>query len=147
MSITTPVLILSVLASIVITPSLELKTIGPDKTNPLFNIEISKELPIKQLGQTNFSIASTANISVPQAYSVPADEAKAYIYQHESGNNPGAINASSGACGLGQALPCSKMPCSLDDYACQDNYFTQYMEQRYGTWDNAYNWWISHKWW
>lgn len=72
---------------------------------------------------------------------------KNYIYQHESNNNPGAINASSGACGLGQALPCSKMPCNLADYACQDNYFTSYMQKRYGSWANAYQFWISNKWW
>lgn len=65
------------------------------------------------------------------------DSAKLFIYNHESGNNPGAINKSSGACGLGQALPCSKMGCTLDDYGCQDAFFTSYMLARYGSWDNA----------
>lgn len=67
--------------------------------------------------------------------------AKAFIYQKESGNNPRAINKGSGACGIGQALPCSKMPCTLDDYACQDAFFTKYMEDRYGTWENAKAFW------
>lgn len=66
---------------------------------------------------------------------------------HESGNNPGAINTSSGACGLGQALPCSKLPCTLSDYACQDRWFTGYMQSRYGTWENAQAFWIGHGWW
>lgn len=85
----------------------------------------------------------------PVAQAVPADDgsAKSFIYMKESGNNPGAINASSGACGLGQALPCSKMPCSLSDYACQDNFFTGYMQNRYGTWENAKAFWLSHRWW
>jgi len=74
-------------------------------------------------------------------------EAKAFIYAKESGNNPGAINKSSGACGLGQALPCSKMGCSLSDYACQDAWFTNYMRSRYGTWVKAQAFWLSHKWW
>jgi hypothetical protein len=78
---------------------------------------------------------------------VASNAAKAFIYQHESGNNPSAINAGSGACGLGQALPCSKMGCSLSDYACQDAYFTSYMLGRYGSWENAYAFWISHSWW
>lgn len=73
--------------------------------------------------------------------------AKAFIYARESGNNPGAVNASSGACGLGQALPCNKMPCSLADYACQDAYFTEYMQSRYGTWENAKIFWLQHNWW
>ena len=73
---------------------------------------------------------------------------KAWIYNEESGNNPGSINKSSGACGLGQAEPCSKLPCSLSDYACQDAWFTNvYMIPRYGTWQNAYAFHIAHGWW
>ena len=87
----------------------------------------------------------------PQAAAAPApvssNEAKAFIYQKESGNRTDAINPNGGACGLGQALPCSKMPCSLQDYACQDNYFTGYMQQRYGTWENARAFWLANKWW
>lgn len=82
-----------------------------------------------------------------RVYSLPEDEAKAFIYSHESGNNPGAINPHGGACGLGQALPCSKMPCSLSDYACQDQYFTNYMLNRYGSWNNARAFWIANQWW
>jgi hypothetical protein len=73
--------------------------------------------------------------------------AKLYIYNRESGNNTFAINASSGACGLGQALPCSKMGCSLSDYNCQDSFFTTYAMQRYGSWIKAQNFWINNHWW
>lgn len=69
-------------------------------------------------------------------------EAKAKIYEHESGNRTDAINASSGACGIGQALPCSKLPCSLSNYACQDDWFTNnYMIPRYGSWVKAWEFW------
>lgn len=68
--------------------------------------------------------------------------AKLWVYMHESGNNPNS-QASNGACGLGQALPCSKMACSLGDYSCQDAWFTNYMVNRYGTWENAKATWIS----
>ena len=57
-------------------------------------------------------------------------EAKAFIYFKKSSNDPAAINRTSGACGLGQALPCSKLTCSLTDYACEDAWFTSYMEER-----------------
>lgn len=80
------------------------------------------------------------------AYAAGGDD-KMFIYMHESGNNPGSINSGSGACGLGQALPCSKMPCSLSDYGCQDAYFTQYMQNRYGTWANARAFWQANRWW
>lgn len=74
-----------------------------------------------------------------------ANADKMFIYQHESGNNPAAVN-SIGCRGLGQACPGSKLPCG-DDYACQDAYFTAYMTNRYGTWANARAWWEGHRWW
>lgn len=90
---------------------------------------------------------ATAYAAALPTYSLPTNAAKAYIYDHESGNNPGSINASSGACGLGQALPCSKLPCSLTNYACQDAFFTRYALERYGSWSNAAAFWRSHRWW
>ena len=92
-------------------------------------------------------IAPTAHASAQTAPIAATSDAKAFIYAKESGNNPGAINPSSGACGLGQALPCSKMPCSLSDYACQDQYFESYMLSRYGSWSAAQAFWLSHHWW
>jgi hypothetical protein len=96
----------------------------------------------QQLAKVPVAVPKTAPVA-----SGSESEAKAFIYAHESGNNPGSINKSSGACGLGQALPCSKMGCSLSDYACQDAWFTGYMQSRYKTWSNAKAFWLSHKWW
>ena len=75
------------------------------------------------------------------------DPNKAFIYQKESGCNTAAINKSSGACGIGQALPCSKLPCSLSDFACQDAWFSNYAIQRYGSWANARAFWERNHWW
>lgn len=72
---------------------------------------------------------------------------KLLVYNFESGNNPSAINAQSGACGLGQALPCSKMGCNLGDYSCQDTWFTSYMLRNYGTWANAWQHELNYNWW
>lgn len=69
-----------------------------------------------------------------------------FIFQHESSNNPQAINEI-GACGLGQSLPCSKLsgvcgwPAGVD---CQVQWFSNYAVQRYGSWQNAYYYWINH---
>ena len=71
---------------------------------------------------------------------------KQYIYQHESGCRTDAVN-SIGCAGLGQACPGSKLPCSLTDWACQDNYFTNYATQRYGSWEAAYAFWVANRWW
>lgn len=64
----------------------------------------------------------------------------------ESTYNPGAINPTSGACGLFQALPCGKMKCSLDDVDCQLNWGADYIKRRYGNPTNAWKFWQEHNW-
>lgn len=71
----------------------------------------------------------------------PEAEAKKFIYFKESGDDPGAVN-STGCRGLGQACPGSKLPCGVD-YACQDAWFTNYMKDRYGTWQVAKAHWLA----
>lgn len=91
---------------------------------------------------------------VPQAQAAQntsqdgSESAKMWIYMRESGNNPLARNAS-GCLGLGQACPGSKLTavCPNLDYACEDSFFTRYMQNRYGTWDNAKAFWLAHSWW
>lgn len=86
------------------------------------------------------TVLRPAPAPTPQANS--QIDAKMFIYQHESGNDPTRVNGI-GACGLGQALPCSKMHCALNDYGCQDEFFTNYMRTRYGTWENAKAFWLA----
>ena len=73
---------------------------------------------------------------------------KLYIYNHESGNNPARWNTS-GCLGLGQACPASKLlsVCPTMDYACEDAWFTRYAISRYGSWYNAYKFWLANHWW
>ena len=101
----------------------------------------ANDLAVKtQKAVTGTAVASAATPS-------ECVDAKSCIYMKESGNRTDAINASSGACGLGQALPCGKMGCSLSDYACQDAFFTSYAINRYGSWENAWSFWQLHNWW
>ena len=72
------------------------------------------------------------------------------LWNKESGWNPYAYNASSGAYGIPQALPGSKMASKGSDY--QTNYQTQinwglsYISSRYGNPQNAWNHWLSRGW-
>lgn len=70
-----------------------------------------------------------------------------YIATRESGWNPNATNASSGACGIIQAYPCSKVPGSgynpIDNLRWADGY----AKGRYGSWGAAYAFWTSNHWW
>lgn len=62
-----------------------------------------------------------------------------WLVQKESGWNPNARNASSGACGLAQALPCSKVPGNPLDPVNSLNWMNSYIMGRYGSWANAVN--------
>lgn len=80
------------------------------------------------------------------AYSGTGDQYLDFIVQHESSGNQYAIN-SIGACGLFQALPCSKLGCDLSDTACQIAWGRNYAIERYGSTYNAYVFWVNNHWW
>ncbi len=92
---------------------------------------------------------TTAPVSAPVTTSVSTaaiSAAKAYIYNHESGNNPNATN-SLGCYGLGQDCSGTLRPLCGSDYACQDQFFDHYAQVRYGGWLNAEAFWKTHGWW
>jgi hypothetical protein len=72
------------------------------------------------------------------------------IVEHESGWNPSATNASSGAYGLVQALPGSKMSSAGSDWktnpATQIKWGLDYMKDRYGSPCGAWNFWQANSW-
>ncbi len=73
-----------------------------------------------------------------------------YIVSKESNWRPGAYNAGSGAYGLCQSLPASKMASAGADYLT--NPVTQLRwcagySARYGGWQGAYNAWLAQGWW
>lgn len=110
--------------------------------------QLNQQLQAKRATQSTLAeaISTTVGTVTPIAYVVPSDNYKALVYGRESGNNPNSVSGN-GACGLGQALPCSKMDCALGDYACQDNWFTNYMLNRYHTWYNAWQHELAYGWW
>jgi len=61
----------------------------------------------------------------------------AELIARESSFNPHAINPTSGACGLAQALPCNKMACELSDVHCQLEWISEYVQNRYGNMENT----------
>lgn len=91
------------------------------------------------------------NIIQQQILTLSEQQAKMFIYMAESGNNLTAVNASSGACGIGQRLPCSILiadcPNWETDYVCQDKHFSIYAMERYGSWSKSVVWWKNHLWW
>ena len=76
---------------------------------------------------------------------IPNTYATHKLIINESGCRTGAINPQSGACGIPQAYPCSKLPCTLnaDGAVCQLKWMDNYVKGRYGTWDGALSAWYS----
>ncbi|KPI32144.1 MULTISPECIES: transglycosylase SLT domain-containing protein [Streptomyces] len=100
--------------------------------------------------------ATTSSASQAQAIAhkmIPdAAQYKAFsnIVKHESGWNVTATNASSGAYGLVQALPASKMASAGSDWKSnaktQIKWGLDYMNSRYGSPVAAWNFWQANGW-
>lgn len=74
-----------------------------------------------------------------------------YIISKESSWRHLAVNSSSGATGLCQSLPASKMASAGADYltnpVTQLRWCDSYAKTRYGGWWPAYNFWLKNHWW
>ncbi|MFF6999068.1 transglycosylase SLT domain-containing protein [Streptomyces sp. NPDC008313] len=101
-----------------------------------------------QAATTSASSAQTiAHKMIPNAAQY---NAFSRIVEHESGWKVNATNSSSGAYGLVQALPGSKMAAAGADWKTnpktQIKWGLDYMNSRYGSPAGAWNFWQSHGW-
>lgn len=108
-------------------------------------------------------MAAVSNFVAPVAYAgsheslmaaagiLPGDySATDYIISHESGwdlynwngKSAGIPLSDNRACGLVQALPCSKIP--WGDAVGQLTWFKGYCSNRYGSISGAYSFWTTH---
>jgi len=116
--------------------------------------DLSEQLTDRGLPATTAPVVTTASQPaatrpvVTTAVSVPVvgNDAKAFIYAHESGNNPAATSPN-GCFGLGQNCNGTVRALCGVDYACQDAYFTNYAISRYGSWEAAASFWQANGWW
>nr|WP_202425362.1 transglycosylase SLT domain-containing protein [Streptomyces sp. HUCO-GS316] len=109
------------------------------------------------------SSASSADFPVQSSYTVAQIQAMARqmvasdqfqcfsnIVDHESSWNYQAVNPSSGAYGLFQALPAGKMESAGSDWrtnpATQIKWGLNYMNDRYGSPCGAWSFWQAHNW-
>lgn len=76
-----------------------------------------------------------------------ADQASAYaLIMRESSCNPNAVNPSSGACGIGQQLPCGKWEHQWNDPVGAMIDMQNYVFARYGSWANALQFHYANGW-
>ncbi|MEU8567626.1 transglycosylase SLT domain-containing protein [Streptomyces pathocidini] len=99
--------------------------------------------------QASYTVAQVQNIARQM---VPADQFQCFssIVNHESSWNYKASNPSSGAYGLVQALPGSKMASAGADWqtnpATQIKWGLNYMNERYGSPCGAWDFWQANNW-
>jgi hypothetical protein len=90
--------------------------------------DMAREMTIARFGENHWSAMRT-------------------LIQRESGFNIRALNARSGACGLGQALPCSKLPNGINTSAeAQIQWMLGYVANRYGNPISALQFHNAHHW-
>lgn len=132
-----------------------------DKYDEVMKIinERYKEEPKKQ-DNTKAQVATSGDKATYQQYAHSQFEKYGWsdydfeclvkLWTKESNWNPNSHNSSSGAHGIPQALPASKMASYGDDY--MTNYVTQinwgldYIKGRYGSPSNAWDHFLSHNW-
>ncbi|MEV7278297.1 transglycosylase SLT domain-containing protein [Streptomyces sp. NPDC093111] len=104
---------------------------------------------------SSFSAQGSYSVSEVKAMArqmIPADQFQCFsnIVDHESGWNYRAVNAGSGAYGLVQALPGSKMSTAGADWqtnpATQIKWGLSYMDGRYGSPCGAWSFWQANRW-
>lgn len=106
---------------------------------PLKTIE-TKVVEAQELAKVELKVESVGTVNCG------SDPYMAYIYQKESGCRTTAVNPQ-GCYGIGQACPASKIAHCGADFACQDAWFRNYAISRYGSTYQAYQVWLSQRWW
>lgn len=114
-------------------------------STPVVTVAAKPSTPTETSQQDGREQKQPVNVPVETPVQIPPtteEDAKAFIYQNESGNSPAAQNMS-GCYGLGQ--DCNgivETKCGTD-YSCQDAFFTDYMLRRYKTWQAAKSFWLA----
>lgn len=116
-------------------------------------VKTTKKVVKKNTKVSGFNVKASKSEMQQYARSILNEkdyEALDFIITHESGWNANNVNKKSGASGLCQSLPASKMAVSGKDY--KTNYKTQinwcilYCNTRYGSIQKAKQFWLKHHW-
>ena len=131
--------------------------------NKYCRCEINNEvgyIPSSYLDKQEIEITATGNKGDYQRYAWSLFDSYGWtvedfnclvtLWNHESGWNPSAHNPSSGAHGIPQSLPASKMASEGADYytnaETQIRWGLKYIYNRYGSPSAAWKYWQSHNW-
>ena len=133
------------------TPELPVGPIIEDRGSPIFRdhakTPVLRPAPVKMISTDTVAAAQ----KMMQILLGPTEYACFdRIIWTESHWNPTAVNAKNGACGLGQASPCSKMENAIPDWPIapskQVKWFLSYINRRYGDSCKAWAFWSKNGW-
>lgn len=97
--------------------------------------------------QPVYNPSGTCEQWIRQAGVAESDISAAYtLIMKESGCSVNSYNRSSGACGIPQALPCSKLGSARGNPVAEIRWMSNYVRSRYGGWQQALNFHYSHNW-
>ena len=100
--------------------------------------------PIQQLEKVPVSVEDIAYVLATQrGWDGSEWAALQKLWGNESGWNTEALNPSSGACGIPQAWPCSKIGPNWRDPKTQLSWGANYIAERYGSPSKALSFWYA----
>lgn len=110
--------------------------------------EPKQEAKAEPIAESNNERAVFNQVVAEKGVSQSDAEKWSFIIEKESSFNAQAKNPSSGAYGLAQSLPASKMSTHGDihDPRVQLNWMYDYMVNRYGSISGAYDFWLTNSW-
>jgi len=120
--------------------NLQVKKEAEEKAKSVRAAKVQTIAPAVQVSGNKASWLAASGI--PEAHWGYVDS----IVTRESGWNPNAVNKSSGACGLGQQLPCGKWSGAWNDPVAALKAMTGYVTGRYGGWPQAVAFWNANHW-
>ena len=123
-------------------PVTQVTTVGTKKAGSASDGATPDELPATTGSRTGTKYDWMRAAGIPEDQWQYVD----YIVTKESGWNPNARNPSSGACGLVQAYPCSKLGPNWNDPVVALRWQYNYVKGRYGGYAGAYKFWRANHW-
>ncbi len=127
--------------------------IQDDLNSQLTKLEKELDLKIIEYSSNGYITSQEAKEELMKSVGISSSDYDYvdYIINRESSWNYLAVNSMSGAYGLCQALPGEKMSSTGSDWKTnpqtQMSWCNDYAIDRYGSWEGAYNFWLSHDWW
>ncbi|MEI7818751.1 MAG: ubiquitin-like domain-containing protein [bacterium] len=111
-------------------------------TASIDKIEIRGSKPTASRGSSSEAAAIGQEMAAARGWTGSQWDALYILWTRESNWNPDSVNRSSGACGIPQAYPCSKI--TDKSTRGQIDWGLSYIAGRYGTPQNALNYWYGH---